>query len=206
MELTLRVLSLGLRVERDLHLQVVLERECLQGFVQGSGRCEDDTIRHHMSVNDSRIEEIRSRWWPEALIDGDEVRVESIRVEHFLLGCSQDSVAELPDAVASDVQTLPFRQQLEGIKTVEIVQRRLGQFRQRMQHFVNNVQELFLSQLVLHDQVRVSPEHHRIVNVNGVVSSLSLPGDVQWRVATHVGRYLSTQSLESGGGSGCKEK
>lgn len=200
--LTLGVLPLGLREERDLHLQIVLEGERCQGLVEGSGRCEDDSIRHHVGIDDAGVEEVRAWRRLETLINRDEIGMESVCVEHFLLGRANHLVAKLLDLVAANVQTLPVGQQLEGREAVDVVQRGLGKFCQRVKHLIDDVQVLLLAQFVLHDQIGVSPHNHRIVDVNGIVATLPLTGDVQRWISTHIRGNLSGQVLQSGWGSG----
>lgn len=200
--LTLRVLSLGLREERDLHFEIVLEGERFQGLVQRSGGREDDAVGNDMGVDDTRVKQVRPWRRDESLVDGDEVRVEAVGVEDLLLGRANHLLDELPDAVAPNVQVLPVRQQLEGSESVLVLHRGAGGLLQRLEHLVNHVQVLFLALLVLHHQVRVSTHDHRIVDVDGVVATLSFPGDVQrWIVVQIRGNHI-TQVLQRGGRSG----
>lgn len=193
--LTFRVLSLALREERGLHLQIVLKGQCLQGVIQRGGRREDDSIGNHVGVDDSRIEQIRSRWGLESFVDGHKVGVESVAAEHVALVRGHYDLAKLLDLVLAQVQALGVRDHLEGGEAVGVLQRAPRQNGERLKDLLNNMQVLFPSELVLHHQVGAAPQHLSIVNVNGVLAAFSLPGYVKRWVALQISGNLEFQIL-----------
>lgn len=82
--LTLPVVAFSLREEANLHLHVVLHGSRVQRLIQRCGCGEDNAVGYHMAIDDPSVDQIGAVDGFEALLNWDEERVKSGRLEEYV--------------------------------------------------------------------------------------------------------------------------